>query len=299
MKALRVYVVKVIMKISWLEKLFINLYKLMAMFVIHFIQWRFPATEVWVRNSLALGDLVPGLSDIDFTIYNNDKRLNLDHQLLAQVTTWLRHFIPIIGEFNYYNVETLRLVQDLANPHELDRDIVLKTKLQTVEKKKTQSDHLVYLLRLYHSDSENLRLNPELRAKKWNRVFSAINAGVNYNGRLSVDSVIQSYLTPAELSLEPVVYPHLWLAHNWKSLDSNLRAVDEFKSGRDFLKQVTLGQIRWEIFGILSQLPFLKNAKDMQYHFSHLAKIVEHIDISESKQLRNTIDQAILQARQY
>ncbi len=299
MRALRILIIKSIVRIKWIENTLIEFYKLIAKLVIAFVQWRFPTSQVWVRNSLALGDLVPGLSDIDFTIFNTATAKDLDHRILRDFLEWIRYFIPVIGEFNYYTSETLSLAHDLANPHELDRDIILKTKIQTVEKAKTKSDDLVYLLRLYHSDIKNLRLNPELRIKKWNRVFLKVDATIGYNGLASVESVIRTYISSSELEMTPLVYPHLWLEHNWQRLDRGLGPIDEFKNGRDFLKQVTLGQVRWEIFGILGQLPFLKNANDMQYHFSHLARIVESIDSSESRHLRKSIDQAILQTRQY
>ena len=71
MRKLRILIVLLINKFEVSQKISIAIYWFTAKLVILLLKWRFSSLDVWVRNSLALGDAVPGLSDIDFTILNS------------------------------------------------------------------------------------------------------------------------------------------------------------------------------------------------------------------------------------
>lgn len=295
MKKIRIFLVRYCFNTDLGRSLLTPVYLLTAWLIKILIQWRFPTLKVWPRNSLVLNDLVPGLSDIDLTLYNTSNE-HSNIILLNDFLKLLRLFIPIFGEANYYEKGDIKLISKLMNPFEVDRDPYLRDNLCTPVREKKRACEIVYILRSYKSDYENLHENADLRTKKWSRIFKSLQYNQGYTGLESVEKLILSYLKQEELEQELFIFPHLWLGVHWADRNKD-ELIQTLRQQSDFIQEVCLEQISWEIAGILTQLPFLNNPMEMKDHFSHLLNIAKHSNLEQGNILESLIAQASFRIR--
>lgn len=143
----------------------LGVYRAVAWVVSKILSWLGP--EVWARNSVRLGGVVPFLSDIDLTIYCHELSF---HRVrwIAGIYARLRQMAPILGEANFYPGRWRDFILKNANPYELARDPRLLQKHPvTVGRSPDRVAAAVFACRMFQSDLRNLRDRPHRRAFKW------------------------------------------------------------------------------------------------------------------------------------
>lgn len=259
----------------------------------------------WTRNSYVTGNLVYGLSDIDFTLYLRDLDFPCDEGPYLKRYENLKRFFPFLGEINIYKQSQEELIAKLINPLELERDPTLAQReiLRIDPTYKTDVDRFTYLFRMFLSDKENILLTPGARIAKWKRHFKAIDIDVS---KLSSDnlysSIIEALINLSHESFRQTLEDFMSLPNsiNNRLLISNLitfapqlwhfsfRGVSEVQavvyqiSESSFRDQnYFFSQLKWELFGLITQLPMIED-KFFQYHYHlpYLIKLLENMSCS-------------------
>jgi len=276
-KKLRYFIVIHFLDNELARKILGPIYLVIANLTCKFITWRFPSVQVWCRNSIITDDIIPGVSDIDLTLYTQ-KVLprNLELQI-KDLHKLIKHIFPIMGEWNFYYEVDLPILKKYFNPIELSRDPKLAD-LVGQNRQATESETTVYLLRQWQSDKHHLRDIPKLRAKKWKRIEKRTNVHFDNISLVSIKSEITKRLNLDFSSSEQQIclFPHEWIGKNWNS-PSFLMDVMRLESFSSNLHEICRDQINWEVCGILCQLPMIDNPEDMNPHFYHLSKIMKKV----------------------
>lgn len=237
----------------------------------------------WSRNSYQHKRVVPGLSDIDFTILYSLQHSSMHLNNFLSLYAQLKKIMPILGEINSYQMETLYLTEKWANPYELNRDPLLKKYI--TPRPNEPFARFCYLLRMLESDAKNLKHSPQNRTKKWsyhlseaqlatlnklqlNLLISSITSlkTVPYSQDEINDFLIRfikdgpqatySYLRfNRAIKLFIVLLPHRWLviANGMNDVEICLKA-NQFNSDE---VNLILHQIYWELAGLQAQVPTL------------------------------------------
>lgn len=121
--------------------------------------------KVWYRNSLLENYFSFGNSDLDLTvIYDGNENL----LTRIKTTRALAGFFIIIKEMNFYYPFSIQKASRLINSFELQRDPKLKSKLEVIHKPGSNSEKLVYFLRIFFSMQISLNTYFSHRqVKKW------------------------------------------------------------------------------------------------------------------------------------
>lgn len=235
--------------------------------------------KCWARNSYYFNNIIPGLSDIDLTLFitpdSNKKRV---HQFI-NLYTHLKKIIPFLGELNIYDAEDLIKIKNWVNWYEVRRDPKLSAYIAL--QKPQIGDRFIYLLRLLESDAHNLIKNPSLRHKKWFRHFQEVDLEapdeitlpdlIHAISSSSPSNIphgeIEEFLTyylnhkqtetfnhlhrEGEEKLFITLYPHRWLvaANGENKLRSSLESMHFSKEELGMI----YAQLSWELNGLYSQ----------------------------------------------
>lgn len=234
----------------------------------------------WPRNSYQHNRIIPGLSDIDFTVLYSRETSSSQLNKFLKIYTQVKSFIPILGEINIYQQEYLHQTEKWINPFELNRDPLLKRFI--TPRSKEPFSRFCYLLRMLESDAKNLRFQPNSRLKKWNYHFAEvelpqINEILPNTLIASIASLKTTSFTIDEISdflfrflkdgpyttythyrsnkaikIFMVLFPHRWLviANGINDVDICLNAN---QLNADDIHLV-LEQIYWELAGIQNQI---------------------------------------------
>lgn len=241
----------------------------------------------WSRNSYQHNRIIPGLSDIDFTILYSGQNSSSQLKKFLNIYAQAKSFMPILGEINIYQQEALHLTEKWTNPYELNRDPLLKRFISP--RPKEPFSRFCYLLRMLESDAKNLRFQPNSRLKKWNYHFAEVELPQENELLLtgliaSISSLNTTAFTVDEISgflnrfikdgphatytfyrsnkaikIFMVLFPHRWLviANGINDVDICLNA-NQFNSDEIHL---VLEQIYWELAGIQAQVGAHANNK--------------------------------------
>lgn len=234
----------------------------------------------WSRNSYHHKRIVPGISDIDFTIININTLGFSQLNLFLSFYHFVKKIIPILGEINIYQHEMVGLTEKWLNPFELRRDPKLKFYLAA--KPEDTFNRFTYLLRMLESDAKNLKHRASLRLKKWN--FHLSETGLAPQSQLNSQALLRLISTsnPTSLLKDDVIhflqrythdgshlayshfrvnrsikvfivlYPHRWLVHANGINDVEIcLSANRFDQGEVSL---ILNQLQWELVGIQTQL---------------------------------------------
>lgn len=287
MKCFRRVIIKILAPSSPLNFIGILIYKFVYHIICLYWRWRFPTTLIWARNSYQSNDLIPGLSDIDFTIVSSDDNLSV---FAKDVLLFFKRLFLIVGETNFYSLKTLKLIKEIYNYYELQRDPLLM-KYAHLQKKANEIDATIYLMRTFESDKHNLEKRKKLRQRKWQRVFKLVNIDNSEITKSNLINLLDNRLGRKIMGNSMLYSPHTWLEFNWTKLDDDI-VKSTFSTLNDHECEIIIGQVRWEIFGILTQLPFLSNRNDMKYHFDNLKKIVSFLPQTNKGKLSSIFDEA-------
>ncbi len=289
MNILRKTIIKIFAQSSPLHFIGIAIYKIVFHVICSFWKWRFPSTHIWARNSYESKDLVPGLSDIDFTIVTTEDELPF---LAIEILNIFKKIFIIMGEVNFYSQKSLDIIKEIYNYYELQRDPLLMS-LAKLDKKPNDIDATIYLMRTFESDKHNLENRTNLRQRKWGRVFKLLDITFNELTKNNLVKLLEKRLGLVIINNSMFYSPHTWLEYNWPKLDEE-QVRHAFSALNENECDIIIGQIRWEIFGILTQLPFLENRSDMKYHFENLKKIFVMLPSNQIHKLEKILNLAKL-----
>jgi hypothetical protein len=267
----------------------------------------------WSRNSYQHKRIVPGLSDIDFTILYSLQHSSSQLKNFLSLYAQFKKIIPILGEINIYQQETLYLTEKWANPYELNRDPLLKKYI--IPRPKEPFARFCYLLRMLESDAKNLIYSPQKRTKKWSYHFSEAKLAPlnqlqlnllissitslktvhysqeeinNFLSRFIKDGpkATYSYLrSNRAIKLFIVLLPHRWLvlANGMNDVEICLNA-NQFSSDE---VNLILHQLYWDLAGLQAQVSSLAEKHnslvylDLILNFLNCLKTVnEEVEIS-------------------
>jgi hypothetical protein len=250
------------------------------------------SADVWVRNSVRQGNFVFGLSDLDISIYY----VHCSPQELDQIRRILslsKKIFPFLGEANFYNASLASQLIESANYYESQRDPELLLRLPKVEPSKV--DGIVFLLRMLYSDRENLFHRPWMRKSKWLKHLASVGESsselVDFEfiitlicRLINLPEVYEDLCFLKEDLSEPEIFfklkPKYWKylyphRHLWFGTST---ADDPSEVSGTILGEICIRQIDWEIWGLMTQLPVLKNKDEgLKIHLERLVKVANLI----------------------
>ena len=262
-----------------------------------------PQNECWYRNSCFFGNFVFGLSDIDITIFVEDYNAKNIEGIKNSIKR-VKKAYPFLGEVNLYSRNQYLLYLKSLNYFEGNRDPVLIEKVRLDESYNKNVEKIVFLLRAMFSDRRNLLTCPELRQKKWKFHFDELDiievSQITYEiivekiiVLLEVDKLVQveirnmlTFVFSENYNEEKIF--NTKLSDYWKFLFPHKYLWFENSNDQDCLKfkntifeKICLRQIDWEIWGIMSQLPFINNIENgIEVHMNRFIKVAETFEDS-------------------
>lgn len=259
--------------------------------------------KCWARNSYLFRNIVPGLSDIDFSLLVPNSSFTSLNLFLTSYRR-LKKIIPILGEINIYHESELFLIEKVINYYELMRDSALNKKLFSAQQDHTL-EKIVYLLRMIEADFKNLTTRSKLREKKWAFHFKSI--GLNPPAKCDLISVVhtlskltESFITkdklemilikmsqsdiatvyheattPEEMKKAILLYPHRWLVYA-NGLNQTEHYLDQIQFSSDE-EQLILMQMKWELFGLITQRHNLSRESNVMNYLKMIRNFLEKI----------------------
>ncbi len=262
--------------------------------------------QLWTRNSYRHGNFVFGLSDLDLTLYiQRDHITKGEYRVIQAVLHHAKKMFPYLGETNLYLAPLAEQFSSSLNLHERQRDPQLDALLPPSSSENRYADDIVFLIRMLHSDRLKLIHQPHLRQKKWRSHlwltlgWKMENELIDFN--MVVEAILQRldrptkekelvrgalYMLKNPLFDEVAIYhwnmtpfwkfifPHRYL---WFERNDLEEGWDNFLAAD--LLQITMRQIDWEIWGLMSQYPFLPHHELMlRRHLLRLGKAANALD---------------------
>ena len=270
-------------------------------------------------------NIVFGLSDIDLTFFFLKESSLFEQKRCVRKFFFLRKlFSPLsnlFSEINIYSEKDIHFIDYCINPLELKRDPFLIKKANLSLAPPSIEQKLVYAIKMLHSDRKNLLTRPQLRLKKWrfhiaqlfslNRIdeldeLDELNFSILLNildknifihfSQLPIQSVLEKYLFYEKMpdltrpfSIEHktflLLFPIQWLAYQ----------IHFDLPKHKVLAQLTLKeqviyeeQLKWELWGIYTQLHSGAIGGDLETHLKHISQTVdclrtEHAPILKAK----------------
>lgn len=254
-----------------------------------------PGVSVWYRNSCYRKNLVFGVSDIDISIM-----IKLDHldevRYIKNAISCSKNKYPFLGEVNFYVEEKISLYEPSLNYFERCRDPRLSLMFNSNLPDDMTVEKIVFLLRMVYSDRLNLLTIPRCRQKKWKIHF--MDLGLSYNGEITHEVIINQIVTLLDVDVDvkkevlsvlrllfekdfdeskifqiisPIckfLFPNKYLWYE----NSEIECPDSIKN--TMLEKICLRQIDWEIWGLMSQLPFIgKVDRGIEVHLKRLLNV--------------------------
>jgi hypothetical protein len=242
--------------------------------------------NIWIRNSVFFGNQIFYLSDIDFTILDNRPE-----KLIGRIN-FLKKIFLMIGEVNVYKKAHLPYFMETVNPCELARDPILEkySKRAVVIE---NSDALVFLLRSYQSDLQNLKRWPWVRVRKWNGHLGFLKQYFSISPSQQLFDVIE-HLSNDRIIKEDVLltnsmlFPHVWFSKHY-SYDELRTLGTKCLEESDLIKDVFRKQLSWEFSGVLSQICIINDNQEVRNHFMNIVTILHDHEDNFSIKLKSTI----------
>lgn len=259
--------------------------------------------EIGVRHSFYFKEIEFGYSDIDFTIYNKNKISFNEYSEIRKRLKLSKALIPIMGEINCYEGEGINKLERLINPFEALRDPLLK-KNCTVSDTKNEAQKIIFILRIIESDKYNLKNKMNKRFKKLSYTFSLIeskkillkkdieslktfNNYIQENFIETESELITNYLNA---TLSESAMTNLKLRELLSCLNINWDEFSKLKEKRELSDDLIVEIIKWELWGIYSQMPFIDDYSVSLTHVLVLGDVLKSITSSYDNELDYLIE---------
>ena len=235
---------------------------------------------VWDRNSFRRKRFVFGVSDLDITVVAFKKNVPEQSRQISTILNKHKKQFPFLGETNFYLNELIVPYAPFLNYYELLRDPELASRIGHVQYENDNVEKVVFLLRMIYADRLKLGKLTFLRQRKWKGHFADLGFIVPKN--ITVENILKNLLGIMKLDValeekfvkaihfvltteldEQNIY-HIELPDLWKFLFPHKHIWFDFDREENFqlikgtfLEKVCLRQLDWEVWGLMSQLPFL------------------------------------------
>jgi hypothetical protein len=269
--------------------------------------------HLWPRNSYVLGSLEPGYSDLDLSLLQRGRGSRTE--LFFSIYGFFKRVWPLLGEVNFYTPESLSLIEGQHNSFELRRDPLLLKRLNKTLKPEP-IEAAIFLLRQLEKDLHNLKKRPQKRLKKWRSHYQEIKSSFpesDLSGALVLDAgritesvagavvnLIQVqfysnwnpvrlremnqrlffYIQLLEGGIDLSAAKNFWTLEKWFIAWSPHKVVDaetfRVKFSDDQLRFL-VGQMKWEICGVLSQLESEFSRSEAADYFGRLKASAEQL----------------------
>jgi hypothetical protein len=268
---------------------------------------------IWDRNSIRLGDAVPGVSDLDITIISSERHPIAARREVEKEIRYISFALPVLGEINCYSNSHLSIFLPIANPLELARDPELLARFDGHCRPASPSERLVFALRFIESDANKFIQHFSFRLKKIARFFNLLQIDSpkvwplphlmpqlildNFPDSQRISSLIEQYLAfdksdplwPNQFyqinhlnRLDFLIYlPQFSLAASLhhEMLDDDLRLIKAASSAQ---LDIFHSQLAWEAWGFFGQMGNSQNPLEAHFHLEKMHYCLKFLDYSPS-----------------
>jgi hypothetical protein len=260
----------------------------------------FPDFQIWDRNSIRKGNFVFGVSDLDLTLLIGPGAKAEDLVLVLKMLIEHKLLYPFIGETNFFRLDVLPIFINSFNHFERLRDPSLDPYLFPAKNKNDLGiEKIAFLLRMIFSDHVKLAKSPGLRQRKWqNHLFdlglkserfinwSKLIEVISESSQIDIEVVRETLLPLQSQDLTDEKIFSSEMSKYWKYFYPNKHLWFHEGSEQDLEEnedsifgKICLKQIEWEMWGLMSQYPYLKkDVVGLSEHVSRLVKVAEKLN---------------------
>lgn len=255
---------------------------------------------IWSRNGHAMKTLTPGVSDLDITIYTG---LNSFSDLNEIQTRYMgvKRILPFLGEINWIDKFHAPFFSNFCNPHEADRDIILRD-LTGYKRDSQGALKACFFLRCLASDTYGIRENFKTRKKKWQKHMKDLGIGTSsvinstsdlfrcadeelvkkligqsstpflrmfYNQKHGDINAWNRFYGNVEVKDFMLFAPNYWIGaslHHGK-YESDVELLNNFNEAEFSLLRA---QLEWEIWGLFTQYKLVEDKENLIQHLLKL-----------------------------
>lgn len=239
------------------------------------------------RNSYISKNIVFMISDLDVSLWIDQ----FDPLLAKDLKRQLRHIksiFPWVGEFNLYITSDINKIAGMGNLYEVQRDPVLNDYIGGVLTQNPFSA-AVYLTRMFLSDITQLKTSLNTRQKKWCYHLEHVGKEAPLKKISSLDELIDAIIKhfPAELQTKETRAffesppAHSKLDFIFRLDRSTISSTEDYPKLTEAEIKLLGANIRWECFGIYTQLLVLDDIKNTIKHLGALNQLAKHYGIEQ------------------
>lgn len=294
--------------------------KSLYLLIFYLVKVLFPCNHYTLtyRNGLFDGRIIWGISDIDLTLTG----MTVEPATLSKIIQryqLLKRIIPIIGEMNIIHADTVKNFLPCANLIGLSRDPSIKTPPAGADSITTELDSLIFLMRSFQANRQQLSIYPHFSMIKWDHYFKLCHIR-----KLSSTSVLDSLCASVPLlhSLEystflarynptsahdinhfystqnfkipmMTLFPAQWLGASYlhKKVDEDIKALTHSST---VLIRLFLRGIEWEIWGLYTQL-WIHREESVYAHIKNIIFVLTQLNATlDDNDILRTIEASTL-----
>jgi hypothetical protein len=248
--------------------------------------------QLWLRNSIPLNYWQLGLSDLDISLKTGGGAT--EALALWDKVKKIKN-LSLGGEIQIYSDVQLEMLFRFCNFFEAKRDPFLFKKNEMQGRKPIEFEDLVFLIKMLLSDN-GLRRYPDLRKRKWDKMFSLTNrdpiAALNFDAvfakifnhpvflsDLNQDDIRMAFedYSKATIATQLIVAPNKLIIHS-SNLDEIKAVLDQLSPA---LHRVISVHQRWEIWGLSCMTPLTCNfsKENLSNHIKNQIILANQLDI--------------------
>jgi hypothetical protein len=258
---------------------------------------KFNEATLWYRNSFRRGNFVFGVSDLDLSVLMSQKSTGENYHEIKNVLEEHKKLYPFLGETNFYISELIDELAPALNYYERMRDPELSRQLHNVDYDDLDTERGVFMLRMIYADKKHLNEMSFLRQKKWKGHF--LDMDFTVPDEINLEIILERLFSTLKLEKDheklvtECIYFHLnneineqnifkiKLPEFWKYIFPHRYIWFEYGKDDQFLpilgtklEKICLRQLDWEVWGLMTQLPFLPDIKEnLEVHLLRLAQV--------------------------
>jgi len=255
--------------------------------------------HTYLRNSFFLNYCVFGLSDYDFGIVLKTRASVKDWNCFYQNFKRLKFIFPFWGEINLYCEDEIDDLVAFINPIELKRDPYLSNKFKL---EASPEEKFVFLSRSLSTNFPNWKFEQKKRFK-FSTYFDLCQ--MKYSSKTDVKEMLESNLyellqTPIQKNYIHFIIPFQNLLKNspdilWEPSSSEVKVLfpqhylwfEREEGNEEFLgslsesdKRVLVGQLNWEIWGLMTQLYTFEGKDSFVIHLNRIKKVFTELKLN-------------------
>ena len=279
------------------------------------LEKNYPA--LWARNSFQSQQLVFLLSDLDLTLITHQPLNQVQQKKLRTLLKRTKRKFPLLGELNIYDQKYFPRMLAFANPIELKRDPELIQFFHLEPKNVSSLQASAFLSQMFLFDRHQLRIEPNIRLKKWKHHFNLVGKPLNLDD-LNHSTFLNHFISCFETRyFDPkktlaffesllnedlenldsrellLFYPQWWVSLNITDNDV-MEDLESFVLTNEEL-EIIAEHLNWEIWGLYSQLSLEENTSDYLLHLAKLLTLCSVLKLTDQEAGLLTIQTILLE----